>query len=107
MDAGGGRKVVGFPVGHGRLDRAYWLSRCEHFRVEQADGTPIGRVEELRYRSRLDEPDELTVRLGLFGLRRLTFPVEAVRRIHASQRRLTLAPGATARSEPSHPHDAT
>jgi hypothetical protein len=89
---------IEFPGGHGRLDRAYWLSRCERFRVETADGTPLGRVEEVHYYARLDQPDELIVRVGLFGLRRLNVPVEAVRRINPSEQRLTLAPEASAQT---------
>jgi hypothetical protein len=94
----GGNQRVEFPGGHGRIDRAYWLSRCERFRVEAADGTPLGRVEEVHYFARLDQPDELIVRVGLFGLRRLTVPVEAVRRINPSEQRLTLAPGTAAQA---------
>src|SRR5690242_6350769 len=99
MGAGAGRRVVEFPIGHGRLDRGYWLSRCERFLVEDAEGAAIGRVEEVRYESRLDRPDELTVRVGLFGRRRLIFPVEAVRRIRVPERCLRLSPGAIGRSE--------
>lgn len=95
-----------FPGGHGRLDRAYWLSRCARFRVETADGTPLGRVEEVHYFARLDQPDELIVRVGLFGLRRLSVPVEAVRRINPSEQRLTLAPEASAQTRTTRRHNA-
>lgn len=95
-----------FPGGHGRLDRAYWLSRCERFRVEAVDGALLGRVEEVHYFARLDQPDELIVRVGLFGLRHLRVPVEAVRRINPSEKRLTIAPEASAQTLTTRRHNA-
>jgi hypothetical protein len=47
-------------------DTDYWLCRCEGFAVEAPQGR-LGIVEEVRFRSRLDRPDELLVRGGLFG----------------------------------------
>jgi hypothetical protein len=40
------REPIQIPVGHG-FDRAYWLSRCEGFLVEDAAGMRIGTVVEL------------------------------------------------------------
>jgi hypothetical protein len=54
--------------------RNYWLGRCIGFTVE-ADGRPCGRVEWVRYGSRIDRPDALVVRRG--RLRRRQFIVRA------------------------------
>lgn len=92
----GDRRLIQFPVGDAKRDRAYWLCRCEGFLVCRGDGERLGRVAELHYLSRLDQPDELTVPVGLFGLRRRTYPVEAVQEILAHEQRLILAPDAVA-----------
>jgi hypothetical protein len=84
------REPIQIPIGHG-FDRAYWLSRCEGFLVEDAAGNRIGTVVELHYRSRLDQPDALAVRAGRLGLRLLLYPAEAVETIQAEQGRLVLA----------------
>ncbi len=87
------REPIHFPIGHG-ADRPYWLSRCEGFLVQDQEGTRIGTVVELHYRSRLDQPDELAVRAGRFGQRLLTYPADAIETILPMQARLLLAPGA-------------
>jgi hypothetical protein len=56
------------------VGRDYWLGRCAGFTVE-ADGRPCGRVEWVRYGSRVDRPDALVVRRG--RLRRRLFVVRA------------------------------
>lgn len=86
-------ELLEFPRGHG-FDRAYWLSRCEGFLVEDAAGMRIGRVMELHYVSRLDQPDVLAVRAGRLGLRVLIYPAEAVQAILPTEGRLVLAAGA-------------
>ncbi len=86
-------RVLSFRPG-AAFDRAYWLCRCEGFLVKSAEGMRIGRVVELHYGSRLDQPDELAVQTGRFGLRLLVYPAEAVRSIQPGERRLILAPGA-------------
>ncbi len=58
--------------------------------VESAEGMRIGRVVELHYGSRLDQPDELAVQAGRFGLRLLVYPAEAVKSIHPGEQRLIL-----------------
>jgi hypothetical protein len=100
------REPIQFPIGHG-FDRAYWLSRCEGFLVEGADGTRIGVVVELHYRSRLDQPDELAVRAGRFGQRLLIYPVEAVQTIRPNQARLLLAAGSAPIRSGRHHNGAT
>ena len=84
---------IEFPVGRG-FDRAYWLSRCEGFLVQDSDGMRIGTVVELHYYSRLDQPDELAVRVGRLGHRQLIYPAQAVQTILPSKARLVLAAGA-------------
>ena len=88
------REPIQFPIGRG-FDRAYWLSRCRGFLVQDGDGMRIGTVVELHYRSRLDQPDELAVRAGRFGHRLLIYRTEAVRTILPSEARLVLAAGAS------------
>ena len=85
---------IQFPVGRG-FDRPYWLSRCEGFLVQDAEGMRIGTVVELRYHSRVDQPDELAVRAGRFGHRLLIYRTEAVQTILPSKTRLVLAAGAS------------
>jgi hypothetical protein len=71
------------------LQREYWLCRCEGFEV----GSPAGRigvVEGLRFLSRVDQPDLLEVRSGLFGRRLLLLPVEEVESISSGEERIVL-----------------
>jgi hypothetical protein len=70
-------------------DRDYWLCRCEGFRVDAATGR-VGVVAEVRFRSRLDRPDELLVRRGVLGRRRVVVPVSDVEAILPQQQRLVL-----------------
>jgi len=88
------REPIQFPIEHG-FDRAYWLSRCKGFLVEDEEGMRIGKVYELHYRSRLDQPDELAVRAGPFGHRLLIYHTEAVQTILPNQARLVLAADAS------------
>jgi len=86
-------KVLEFPPGGG-FDRSYWLSRCAGFLVVTADGMRVGTVVELRYRSRLDQPDQLIVRAGRFGHRALVYSVQSVETITPAEARLVLTSGA-------------
>ena len=88
------REPIQFPRGHA-YDRAYWLSRCEGFLLEDAAGVRIGRVVEVHYESRLDQPDALAVRAGRLGLRLLVYPTAAVQTIVPAEGRLVLTSGAT------------
>jgi len=78
------------------LQREYWLCRCEGFEVGSPTGR-IGVVEGLRFLSRVDQPDLLEVRTGLFGRRLLLLPVAEVESISSSEERVVL------RTAP-HPH---
>jgi hypothetical protein len=79
-------------------DTDYWLCRCEGFAVE-APGGRLGIVEEVRFRSRLDRPDELLVRGGIFGGRSFVVGVADVVEITPQQQRLVLR---SAPREPRH-----
>jgi hypothetical protein len=73
------------PLSH----RDYWLCRCQEFRVEAANRC-VGRVAELRYRSRVDRPDALAIRAGRFGRRLLVVPVGEIVDIDPAGRRISL-----------------
>ena len=70
-------------------DHDYWLCRCEGFRVDAPSGR-LGLVEAVRFGARLDRPDELLVRGGVFRNRTLVVPVSDVREIVPLQQRLVL-----------------
>ncbi|SRR5712691_7896711 len=80
-----------FPRSRG-FDRAYWLSRCEGFRVETADGSAVGTVVELHYRSDVERPDTLVVRGGWFAKRVSIVPVVGVAAILPGEQRIVLRP---------------
>jgi len=83
------RRVVDPRPSQEALAREYWLCRCEGFQVDSPAGR-VGVVEGLRFLSRLDQPDLLEVRGGLFG-RVLSFiPVEEVEDVVAAERRLVI-----------------
>ena len=71
------------------FDNAYWLCRCQGFRVESPDGD-VGAVSELRYLSRLDRPDALLVRSGLAGRRLTLVSIEQVAVIAPGEKRIML-----------------
>jgi hypothetical protein len=73
-----------------RFDHAYWLSRCEGFRVDWQGGRG-GTVEEVRFRSRHDRPDVLVVRVGRFRRRRLLVPADEVVSLSPRERRVLLS----------------
>ena len=70
-------------------DRDYWLCRCEGFRVDSPTGR-LGLVEAVRFRSRLDRPDELLIRAGILGTRLLVVAVSDVEAVIPRQERLVL-----------------
>jgi hypothetical protein len=71
------------------LERDYWLCRCDGFRIDSPAGS-VGIVEGLRFGSRVDRPDLLAVRAGLFGRRLLLIRVEEVDRIVSDEQRIVL-----------------
>ena len=68
----------------------YWLCHSEGFRVDTPSGR-LGIVEEVRFRSRHDRPDELVVRGGIFGRRVVNVPVAQVEQVEPRTRRIALA----------------
>src|SRR5215212_4861991 len=60
-----------------RADKAYWLCRCVGFRDETSQER-LGVIGDVRYRTRLDRPDELVVRGGLLGTRAAVVPISDV-----------------------------
>jgi hypothetical protein len=74
------------PVG---WDSDYWLCRSEGFAVDAPEGR-VGIVEEVRFRSRHDRPDELLVRGGIIGSRSVVVPVSDVEEISPRHERIIL-----------------
>jgi len=84
-----GRKTADLCPSRTSLERDYWLCRCEGFEVESPTGR-TGVVEGVRFLSRVDQPDLLEVRAGLFGRQLLLVPAEEVEGIFATEERLVL-----------------
>lgn len=76
-------------------DHGYGLVRCHGFDVE-ANGRPIGVVEEIRYGSRVDVPDLIAVRGGRLRQRLLLVPATQVERVDLRARRVQLSDDAVA-----------
>ena len=68
---------------------AYWLARCAGFSVYDQDGR-MGTVCSVRFGQRLDVPDTLVVRTGLFIRKFLLIPIGQVEGISPDQRRVLL-----------------
>lgn len=73
------------------FDSEYCLCRCEGFAVDSPAGR-VGVVEGLRFRSLLERPDELAVRVGRLGRRYLLVPVSRVAEITPSRGLIMLRP---------------
>jgi hypothetical protein len=73
-------------------DNDYWLCRCEGFHVDRSTER-LGVVTEVRFRSRLDRPDELVVRGGMLGNRVQVIPVQEIAEVLPREERITLKPG--------------
>jgi hypothetical protein len=69
-------------VGNGS-DLAYWLARCQGFRVESPTGR-LGTVVGLRWESRVDRPDRLVIRTRFRHEREIA--IESVERIDPNGR---------------------
>ena len=68
---------------------AYWLRRCQGFRVE-SDGRRIGIVEDVLYGAEHDRPSALLVRTGMLKRRLEAISLEDVEAIFPRAQRLTL-----------------
>lgn len=73
-------------------DENYWLGHCEGFWVDRPDGR-LGVVEHVVYRSRVDRPDAVAVRRGLWRSQTVTVPVADVVEVRPSQSRLVVRSG--------------
>ena len=80
------------------FDDDYWLCRCDGFRVDGPSGR-IGIVADVRFRSRLDRPDELVVRGGLLGNRVTIVPVNEITKILPRHARIVVSGG---HEQPTH-----
>jgi hypothetical protein len=80
----------------GAFDRDYWLCRCEGFEVRTPEGR-LRAIREVRYRSRLDRPDELVLRGGFFPRREEVVSISEVEEVAPDEQRILLR----ARGEPA------
>ena len=62
------------------LDREYWLAHCEGYHVDSPGGR-VGLVEEVRRAEGSEQPQSLAVLAGMYGRRRLIFPMSEVETI--------------------------
>jgi hypothetical protein len=87
------------------FDADYWLGHCEGFRVECQD-KPVGVVENVRFESRIDRPDELIVRSGGLFWRELVIAADEVAVIVPSEMRLRIRhrPQPAIRAKSRHRH---
>jgi hypothetical protein len=70
-------------------DRAYALVRC-HGCIVEAAGRELGVVSEIRFESRADIPDLITVRSGRLRRTLLSIPIEWIATIDLEAGRLRL-----------------
>jgi hypothetical protein len=68
---------------------AYWLRRCQGFRVD-SEGRRIGTVEDVLYGAEHDRPSALLVRTGIFKRRLEAISLEDVEAIYPRAQRLSL-----------------
>jgi hypothetical protein len=68
---------------------AYWLRRCQGFRVD-SEGRRIGIVEDVLYGAEHDRPSALLVRTGIFKRRLEAISLEDVEAIYPRAQRLSL-----------------
>ena len=72
------------------VDRAFWLGRCQGFRVDDLDGRRVGVVEHVVYQSRIDCPDMVAVTGGMWRPRTREVPVDEVVEVVPSQSTLVV-----------------
>ena len=78
------------PSGDPSTDESYALAHCHDFLVLDARGRR-GFVSDVRFRSRVDRPDELEIAFGRFRRRVLWVPVGDVQRISFERREVVLS----------------
>jgi uncharacterized protein YrrD len=69
---------------------AYWLRRCQGFRVESAAGERMGTVEDVLYGAEHDRPSALLVRSGIFKRRLEAISLDDVEAIYPRTQRLSV-----------------
>jgi hypothetical protein len=68
---------------------AYWLRRCQGFRVD-SEGKRIGTVEDVLYGAEHDRPSALLVRTGILKRKLEAISLEDVEAIYPRAQRLSL-----------------
>jgi hypothetical protein len=68
---------------------AYWLRRCQGFRVD-SEGRRLGVVEDVLYGAEHDRPSALLVRTGILKRKLEAISLEDVEAIYPRARRLSL-----------------
>jgi hypothetical protein len=68
---------------------AYWLRRCQGFRVD-SEGRRLGIVEDILYGAEHDRPSALLVRTGTLKRRLEAISLEDVEAIYPRAQRLSL-----------------
>jgi hypothetical protein len=93
----GSRELSPAKTHHGKR-AAYWLRRCQGFRVDSR-GARIGTVEDVLYGSELDQPAALLIRTGIFVRRLESISVDEIEAIDPRAQRLSVRfPGETSRT---------
>ena len=77
-----------------KVDRDYWLGRCEGYRVESARRR-IGIVESMTFVSRADRPDALVLRTGFLRRKPLVVPITDVVEIIPRELRIVVRDSST------------
>ena len=86
-------RLIEIPAPRALTDQAYWLCRCEGFRVVVGSRL-LGTVEAVRFERRHDRPDSLIL-AGTGPRRRLSeVPVEAIAEIAPAEDLIRLDPDA-------------
>jgi hypothetical protein len=68
---------------------AYWLRRCQGFRVD-SEGERIGIVEDVLYGAEHERPSALLVRTGIFKRKLEAISLDDVEAIYPRAQRLSL-----------------
>jgi hypothetical protein len=68
---------------------AYWLRRCQGFRVD-SEGRRIGIVEDVLYGAEHDRPSAFLVRTGMFKRKLEAISLDDVEAIYPRAQRLSL-----------------
>jgi hypothetical protein len=86
------RAAIEVPSGDPGGEEGYRLAHCQGFAVVEA-GVAAAVVSDVRFRSRLDRPDELEITTGRFRHRRCWVSVAEVSEVSLEREEVTLAHG--------------